>query len=89
MSIGKPFCPFIQRLSERFLTRNIIPINEKYNTKKDELNEKFNTFNEKYSLFSLTICTFAAELKSIFNLKQKDYGIYSQLRAACSGNRTD
>lgn len=63
MSIGKPFYPFIQRLSERFLTTNIIPINDKYNTKKDELNDKYNTFNAKLSVLSLINCIFAPEIK--------------------------
>lgn len=63
MSIGKPFSSFKQRHSERFLTRNLIPINEKFNTLKDELNEKFNTFNEKHFVFSLNNCIFASEIK--------------------------
>lgn len=62
MSIGKPFSSFKQRHSERLLTRNLIPINEKFNTQKSELNEKFNTFNEKHFVFSLNCCTFAPEI---------------------------
>lgn len=62
MSIGEQFSPDKQRGFERFLTRNLIPINEKYNTIKSELNEKFNTFNEKYFVFSLNSCIFAAEI---------------------------
>lgn len=47
MSIGKPFSSFKQRHSERFLTTNLIPINDKFNTEKKVLNDKFNTLNAK------------------------------------------
>ena len=63
MSIGTHYSPFKQRHSERFLTRNLIPINEKFNTKKKALNENFNTFNEKRLLFSLKVHVFAPETK--------------------------
>lgn len=81
MSIGKPSPPFKQRHSERFLTTNIIPKNDKYNTRKDELNDKFNTFNAKLLFLSLTNYTFAAEINQRHNMKQKLQRIASELES--------